>query len=176
MVDIQDFISHQTERDLIMSMSGVSRHSGQTQPNAVSGDWQARRDAREALTQSLEAGDLAGAKAAWQKLKEFGGERMFRRFQSEPGATATLRNDFSAIGTSLQAGDTENAKAALGVLQEHLQMFREAHQAPDAGQVSADVMPQPGTSISMTFTYISVSFSYASSSASTTGTQLNVAG
>ncbi|MEO8636657.1 MAG: hypothetical protein ABI587_15390 [Gemmatimonadales bacterium] len=159
-----------------MSMSGVSRHSGQTQPNAVSGDWHARRNAREQLTQALEAGDLDGAKAAWQKLKEFGGGRMFRRFQGDPGATATLKNDFSAIGTSLRAGNMDNAKAAFGVLQEHLQMFRDAHEAPEGGGVSADVMPQPGMSISMTLTYVSVSFSYASSSASTTGTQLNVAG
>ena len=159
-----------------MSMSCTSCTAGQTQPSAVGGGWHARRDAREKLEKSLEAGDLNGAKQAYQRLKELGGGRMFRRFQSEPGATATLRNDFSAIGTALDAGDVENAKAAFGVLQEHLQMFRAAREARENADVSTDVMPQPGMSISMTFTYVSVSFSYASSAAPTTGTQLNVAG
>ena len=159
-----------------MSMSCTSCSAGQYQPSAVSGSGHARRDAREMLAKSLESGDLDGAKAAFQRLKELSGGRMFRRFQSEPGATTTLRNDFSAIGAALDKGDIENAKAAYGALQDHLQMIREARDGRNNGQVSPDVMPQDGMSISMSFTYVSVSFSYASSAAPTTGTQLNVAG
>ena len=159
-----------------MSMSCTSCSAGQTQPSAASGSGHARRDAREKLAKSLESGDLDGAKVAYQRLKELSGGRMFRRFKSEPGATATLRNDFSAIGTALGMGDIENAKAAYGVLQDHLQMIRDARDGRNNGQVNADVMPQDGMSISMTFTYVSLSVSYASSAASTTGSQLDVAG
>jgi hypothetical protein len=144
----------------------------------------ARRDAREKLASSLESGDLEGAKAAWQRLKELGGGRMFRQFRGEGGATTTLRNDFRAVGTALKAGDLEGAKTALGILNEHLQAARAVHNGQDPAEVSVDVMPpeqqqqqqQQQMSISMTITYISVSFSYASSSAATTGTQLDVAG
>ena len=159
-----------------MSMSCASCTSGPSQSNSMGGYGHARRDAREKLVKSLEAGDLDGAKAAYQRLKELSGGRMFRQFRDDPGATTTLRNDFSAIGTALEAGDIENAKAAYGVLQGHLQMARDARDARNAGEVNADVMPQPGMSISMTITYVSLSFSYASSAAPTTGTQLNVAG
>jgi hypothetical protein len=107
-----------------MSMSGVSRNAGPAQQAAAGGYGHARRDAREKLASSLESGDLEGAKAAWQRLKELGGGRMFRQFRGEGGATTTLRNDFSAVGTALKAGDLEGAKSALDILNQHLQAAR----------------------------------------------------
>ena len=158
-----------------MSISPTSPSRGQSASSAGASIWHQRRDARARLENSIASGDLDTAKAAFQQLKELGGGR-FRQFRGEGGSTATLRNDFSAIGSALDAGDADGAKAAMAAMKQHFDAARAVHEGRPGSEVNADVMPQPGMSISMTFTYVSVSFSYASSAASTTGSQLDVAG
>jgi hypothetical protein len=136
------FVQPKLIRRGIMSISGISFVNSLYLDNLQGGNRQGRQDFLE-LTQSLKAGDLAGAQKAFAALQQ---DMASSPIGQQANDSNQISTDIQALSQSLNANDLTGAQKALAQLQQDMQTLQVGqtgrhhhhhhHHRVDAGQTA----------------------------------------